>query len=174
MDLRIFEYINSFAGQWFLLDQLGIFLAQSAGYALLGILAFLFLFRSYQRRMVIVSAISAVVARGILVTAIRFFYHRARPISVDAVHQLVTNDKWAFPSGHASFFFALSTGVYLYNKKLGIFFYAVSLLMGVARIFVGVHWPSDILGGAFLGTIVGIVVKKIFDRAVPGGRVELP
>ena len=188
MDLTIFQFINNLAGRWYWLDEAGIFLATYVGLLLVAYLGYLFYFppknwrtrltdggKKEMRRMVWVSAISAIVARGVVVELIRFFYHRPRPISVDAVHHLVMNTEWSFPSGHASFFFALSTGVYLYNKKLGIIFYLVSLLMGIARIFIGVHWPSDILGGILLGIVTALIVQKISERyfLVPRERVEL-
>jgi len=80
-------------------------------------------------------------------------------ISVSAVENLQS-----FPSGHAIFFFALSTVIYSFNKKLGIFFLAFSTLMSIARIFVGVHWPSDILAGAILGTIIGVIIKWVYKN----------
>ncbi|MEK7583437.1 MAG: phosphatase PAP2 family protein [Patescibacteria group bacterium] len=161
MDLTIFQAINNFAGRWEWLDQLGIFLASGMAYVLVAVLVALWFLRKEQRRMVLVSIVSAVIARGVFVAIIRALYHRARPISVDAVHQLVTNDAWAFPSGHASFFFALATGVFLYNKKLGSVFYIFAALMGLARIFVGVHWPTDILVGAALGMLTALGVDLV-------------
>ncbi|MBU6414904.1 phosphatase PAP2 family protein, partial [Patescibacteria group bacterium] len=46
----------------------------------------------------------------------------------------------------------------LYNKKWGIWFFAAAILMDVSRIVAGVHFPSDILGGAMLGIAVGYLV----------------
>ena len=158
MDLQIFQLINGFAGKWPWLDQLGIFLASGMAYVLVAVLILLFIFRKQHRRMVLISLVSAAIARCVFVAIIRALYHRARPISVDAVHQLVTNDAWAFPSGHASFFFALATGVFLYHKKLGVVYYVFAALMGLARIFIGVHWPTDILVGAALGMFTALGV----------------
>ena len=161
MDLQIFQTINDFAGKWPWLDKVGIFVASGMAYVLFAVLVALWFLRKEHRRMVLMSILSAVIARGIFVEIIRAFYHRARPISVDAVHQLVTNDAWAFPSGHASFFFAIATSVFIYNTKLGYLFYIFAALMGVARIFIGVHWPTDIIVGASLGMLVAIGLHSI-------------
>jgi len=110
--------------------------------------------------MVLVALVSAAVSRGIIATVIRFFYHHPRPFDVLAVKQLVPESGYSFPSGHAAFYFALSTGVCLYNKKLGAGFFIVSALMGIARIFAGIHWPADILGGALIG--IGTTLLVIF------------
>jgi membrane-associated phospholipid phosphatase len=40
--------------------------------------------------------------------------------------------------------------------------------MGIARIFVGVHWPSDILAGAILGIITGVIIDKFYTRVYNG------
>ncbi len=119
--------------------------------------------------MVIVALLSAGIARGILVTLIRLLYHRDRPVPVDALRRLVINTEWSFPSGHASFFFALAMGVYLYNRRWGAWLFVCAAIMGIARIFVGVHWPSDIVAGAVLGILVSLgvnylVIKKIRPR----------
>ena len=173
IDLKIFEAINNFAGQYAWLDQLGIFVASSVGFVLLAILAYYFLFKkSY--RMTMVAMTSALIARYGVVAFIRFLYQRPRPISVDGVHQLVTNEKWSFPSGHTSFFFALSTAVYFYNKKLGLLFYMVSFLMGISRIFVGVHWPTDIMGGILVGCICAEIVQLCAKKFFPVRKEDAP
>ncbi len=168
----IFQKINNLAGQNIWLDRLGVFFTDYAGYIMLAVLVLLFIFKSARlsRFMVLVALISAAVSRGIITAVIRFFYHSPRPFDVLAVRQLIPESGYSFPSGHAAFYFALSMGVYLYNKKLGIAFFAVSTLMGIARVFAGVHWPADILGGAVVGIVSAIAVnfalrKMIFKAA---------
>ena len=121
MDLYLFNLINQFALKWLWLDTLGIFFADYFEYVLVGYL-FLFLavaFRKYLK-MVIRAFLSAILARFVIVNFIRWLWQRPRPFIDNHVNLLLTHNSSSFPSGHAAFFFALSTIVYLYNKKAGI------------------------------------------------------
>jgi undecaprenyl-diphosphatase len=164
----LFQKINSFAGQKIWLDHLGVFFSDYAGYILMAVLVLIFIFKSTQsnRFMVLVALISTAVSRGIITTVIRFFYHHPRPFEVLTVRQLIPESGYSFPSGHAAFYFALSAGVYFYNRKLGISFFVVSVLIGIARVFVGVHWPLDILGGVLVGLISAVGVNFLLKKFV--------
>jgi undecaprenyl-diphosphatase len=62
----------------------------------------------------------------------------------------------SFPSDHAVLFFALSTGLWSARRRFGVFAYAYTTLMiCLPRIYLGIHWPTDILAGALLGTAIG-------------------
>src|SRR5690606_36219298 len=68
---------------------------------------------------------------------------------------------------HAALFFALATGVYFLNKRLGLvaLLYALFFIC-IPRIYLGLHYPSDIAAGALLGVLVVVFVHKpdFFDR----------
>jgi undecaprenyl-diphosphatase len=77
-------------------------------------------------------------------------------------------EEWeSFPSGHALFFFALATVVYMYNKKIGTVLYVAGLLMVCGRVAAGLHYPSDVVVGALLGTLSAYVIVKVVQRYVP-------
>jgi undecaprenyl-diphosphatase len=58
----------------------------------------------------------------------------------------------SFPSDHAVLFFALATGMFLVNRKLGVLLYLHSFfIISLPRVFLGIHYPTDILGGALIG-----------------------
>ncbi len=172
-DVKIFEAINGLSNHSKIIDALGIFLADYLPY-LLVLLLLSFLFwpkkdRTKNRAMVLVSIISALIARFVVKNIILLFYNYPRPyVNLPLTNKLISvstaENLQSFPSGHAILFFALSAVIYSFNKKLGIFFLACSTLMGIARIFVGVHWPSDILGGAVLGIIVGVITKWLYTK----------
>ena len=67
----------------------------------------------------------------------------------------------SMPSGHATFFMALAVSIFFYNKKIGYLFIFCALIISVARIIAGVHFPSDILGGFVLGAVIAYFVQKI-------------
>ncbi len=156
-DAQLLLLLNALAGQSRFLDGVIVFFASYAAYALVvAFLAFLLLSQYPKReklRILLVTGLSSVIARFGAVEAIRFFYHRPRPFLDLPVHQLLTSNEWSFPSGHAAFFFAMATALYLYDKKWGIVFFAAAALMAVSRVIAGIHYPSDIIGGALIGII---------------------
>lgn len=167
-DYYLFQQINNFAGKFFWLDKTAVFCASYLQYFLLaGLLVFLFFEKekNKNRLMVLGALLSAGVSRLFFANIIRWIHYRPRPFLVHQVHQLVNHDlESSFPSGHAAFFFALAMFVYFYNQRAGKWFFLGALLMGVARVFVGIHYPLDILGGAVVGIFTGWLIEIIFKK----------
>ncbi len=81
---------------------------------------------------------------------------RPRPFATHAVRLLIERSADpSFPSDHALAAFAIGTTVTATRPGVGAGLLAAGLLLGVARVFVGTHYPSDVLGGAILGAAVG-------------------
>lgn len=161
----LFLIIHGWSGRYAILDGLGIFLAEYMPYLL--VLGFL-IFAYYQggrkggwRRKLYVfceGALAVILARGIVTEFIRLFYHHARPFSFYNFTPLISEAGWSFPSGHAAWFFALAMTIWYFNRKWGIWYFVLATIMGIARIYVGVHWPLDIVGGAIVGVASAIFV----------------
>lgn len=83
-------------------------------------------------------------------------FHIAYTLSVDSLN------RWSsFPSDHASLFFSLATGIWMVSKRLGLFAYIYStLVICLPRVYLGMHYPSDILAGALLGIGIAVLVEK--------------
>lgn len=178
LDIQFFHLFNNLAGQSRFSDTLIVFLSEYFQYLLIIVFLVLLYFSRYAKpeklRIFFITISSIVVARLGVTEVIRFFYHRPRPFLVLQAHKLISNSdwfysdkEWAFPSGHSAFFFAMATAIYLYNKKWGIWFFVAAILMNISRIVAGVHYPSDILGGAIVGIVVGYLVVYFAKKWKP-------
>lgn len=160
----VFNAFHSIAGFSGVLDWLIIFLGKYLGYLLIFGTA-LFIIRekdwkkSFQNFTFI--ALSLILSRGLLTEILRLFIFRERPFAAFGFEPLINHSATAnaFPSGHAVFYFTLAIALFYLDKKLGWYFLGGAVLIGLARVMAGVHWPLDIVGGAALGTLSPIVVR---------------
>lgn len=73
----------------------------------------------------------------------------------------------SFPSGHSAASFAVAAGVYMAGwKKTGIVLYIAAALIGFSRLYLGVHFPTDVIGGAIVGVLCAWVIRKIIDGVI--------
>ncbi len=169
LNTTLFFVLNNFAGQSSVFDWVTVFFADYLAYIFVAVsIVSLVLWqaaRAQKLRALFDAVIAVALSRGVFVESIRWFYPHPRPFaSLSGVHQLLTETSSSFPSGHAAFFFALSAVSYHYNRKLGVTFFTLSVIMGLARIIAGVHYPLDILGGALLGVCIGFMSSIIVDK----------
>lgn len=168
MNQIIFFYLNNLAGKSVCFDSIVIFLGQYLGYWLVaGLFMFLILGKDKRKeiKMLIAATFSVFLSRIVMTEIIRFFYFVPRPFVNNTVHQLIFYEtSGSFPSGHAAFFFALAMAIFFFHKKWSILFFAGAILIGVARITAGIHWPIDILAGAIVGILSAWSICKIWRK----------
>jgi undecaprenyl-diphosphatase len=68
---------------------------------------------------------------------------------------------FSFPSGHTFASFASATALYLHHKRLGIAAYILAAVIAFTRLYLYVHFPSDVLAGLLLGIVSGWVAYHI-------------
>jgi undecaprenyl-diphosphatase len=76
----------------------------------------------------------------------------------------------SFPSGHAATSFAAATVLTFARPRWAPAFYLLALAIGFSRVYVGVHYPLDIVGGAVLGIGVAVALRFLARRWVRVGR----
>lgn len=90
---------------------------------------------------------------------------RTRPYEVvDGLKILIEKQvDFSFPSGHTGSSFA--SAIILYKelpKKYGVPLVIFAILMGLSRLYVGVHYPSDVICGAIIGILIAIIIRKLY------------
>ncbi|GKV66585.1 MULTISPECIES: phosphatase PAP2 family protein [unclassified Sporosarcina] len=163
VDFKVFEAINKFAGHSAVLDQSVVFFTKF-GPLLFG-LFFVWLWftslgdRRANRKIVLFAFTIAVITIGIdKIIELSFF--RERPFVNHDVTMLV--DKLdtdpSFPSNHTAGSFALALALFWKRRKMGAVLLVFAGLMALSRIYTGVHYPTDVLVGAFIAAAVAFLV----------------
>ncbi|WP_315079671.1 phosphatase PAP2 family protein [uncultured Clostridium sp.] len=118
-------------------------------------------YRKYGFIMLCTLCIGAVIGDGI----IKPLVERERPFNfVENIQLLIkAPTSFSFPSGHTMSSFAAATIIYMANKKMGIGAFILATLIGFSRIYLYVHYPSDVLVGCILGILLSTVVYKIIS-----------
>ena len=108
----------------------------------------------------------ALVLSGVIAACLKLAFHSPRPFTVlSNVHQLtVPSEPNSFPSGHTSSTLSIITVLVWKlreNKPLVCLLVIFAFLVSFSRIYVGVHFPFDVLTGAVVGVLSGVVVLKL-------------
>nr|WP_295972518.1 undecaprenyl-diphosphatase [uncultured Bacillus sp.] len=160
MDEKIFYAINGLAGRFTPLDRLMILISNKTRYVFLLFLV-IFWFKHPSHQKLIIHSGKAVILSLLLNTLIKCFYSKPRPFMKRRVGILIpSKTDSSFPSKHTLLSFAVSTSVFLHERLIGSILYGLSFFTGISRIWVGHHYPSDILGSACIGSLSGVIMDK--------------
>src|SRR5581483_11547375 len=114
-------------------------------------------------------------AAGGTASGLKDVFDRPRPSLVDpAVEPLVAvPHSYAMPSGHAATAFGAAAAVALVHRRLGAPLLALATLVALSRVWLGVHYLSDVLVGAALGSAVSLTLW-VCARGIIGARTSSP
>lgn len=135
----------------------------------------------YTNQLVTITGTMAVGFANGLTIAVNGMWFRDRPFvnaDLDLLFYRPTDS--SFPANVAAVGFALATAVFIRHRRIGLVLYFLASLWGFARVYSGVHFPTDILGGALIGlaaallaTLVVRQVEFILRRALSIARLIL-
>jgi undecaprenyl-diphosphatase len=166
-DERTFRLVN---GDWHTptLDLVMPFVTEGKHYIIAFVVAAIILVvvgRLRGLRFLVLAVVSVAVADAIGTYVLKHSFIRTRPcVALEGVRLLVgcTNSP-SFPSNHAVNACVLATLVTLYTPRLWLMATALAILVGYSRIYVGVHYPLDVLAGGALGIVVALVLSRLMN-----------
>jgi len=158
LDLNLFLAINHLYHS-FLLDWLALFFSGvgSAGFVWLGLGFLLFLKEEKKDYRFFLPMVISVGTCWVLVEAIlKYLFGRQRPNADMGAIIVGDGASWfSFPSGHAAISWAMAIVLSHYEPKLRYVWYTLAGIISISRIYLGVHYPTDVIAGAFIGILIG-------------------
>jgi len=174
LDERLFLAINALVGKWIAFDRLMAFLVND--YFVILLLSFLLLALWFwganpQERFRLQSLVLWTAA-GIALTSLMvklsniYLPARPRPFSTFTEIKLLFYQPHdpSFPSNSAAICFAVATGIWLGHRKAGVIAYVLAVTYGFSRVFAGVHYVGDVIGGVILGSLCVLVTYWVFKK----------
>ncbi|PDY44641.1 undecaprenyl-diphosphatase [Bacillus pseudomycoides] len=166
INIDVFRLINDLGKQYPSLNPIIVFFAEYMLYVLiLGILIYWFT-RTNKNRMMVIQGGIAFICAEIIGKIVGQFYSHYQPFAVlPNVNQLVEHEiDNSFPSDHTILFFSICVSFWLIRKKEGWLWLMLAFCVAISRIWVGVHYPIDVVTGALVGSISALFVYWIAPK----------
>ncbi len=160
MDYKMFRTLNQSAGRYALLDFFMIFISNNIRYVFIFVLMIKF-FQNHSHKKTAFNSLTSATFTMLISSIIKLFYFKPRPFVKHRVGILLpSKTDSSFPSKHTLLVFAIATSIFLRARFLGLIMLGLSALTGFSRIWVGHHYPSDIVGSALIGSLTSIFLNK--------------
>ena len=152
-----------------LLDTVMVALSLMAYHAAFwALLAILMVVSKGHRRPGIAILVSLLMTYVVVELVIKTLIHRERPYIAEGLTPIIVYSlSYSFPSGHTAYSFASATVVAMYYGKWGIPAFVLASMIGISRIYLAMHWPTDVVAGAMIGIVVAIVCVTLLRRSIP-------
>ncbi len=183
IDYQLFFWINGLAGRSAFLDEAGrllgneFFMPSIFGLLLFGLwMATRDEGAREQNQKAVIGTILSLALVTLLVYITYSIYQRPRPFLIHEVNLLIPAPRApSFPSNSTSVAFAIAASIWMTNRLLGSILFIPALMVALSRVFIGVHYPSDVLGGVAFGFFSGTAIWYFLRRfpAIPDSIIHI-
>ncbi len=171
MNMEFFRLINNLANKNAALDSIMIFFSKDVPYIFMAVTALVFILgvikNNEEYRKASVNTFVLTVINLFIAFIAGSIYYVDRPFVHNKVNLLMPHSKDAsFPSDHATGTMSIALGLGKYNKILGILMAILSIIVGFSRVYVGHHYPSDVIGAYIIVFITSYLYNLILKDKV--------
>ncbi|MDZ5471114.1 undecaprenyl-diphosphatase (plasmid) [Bacillus sp. 31A1R] len=166
LNIHLFRKINDLGKEYTYLNPSFVIITEYMVIFLALSVVYFWFTRTENNRMMIISASFAFILAEIIGKTAGKFHSNLQPFAeLSSVNQLI--DKAinnSFPSDHTILFFSFCVSFMLFKKKASFLWILLAMLVGLSRIWVGVHYPFDVLVGALVGSISAVLSYILIQR----------
>jgi|SRR3989344_2561588 len=160
-NLGLFFLVFNLGGKNNFLDSVMIFGSEYLIYIVFALIFFLGLKGSIKEKKALILIVFALPIAVLIIKTIHLFIIEPRPfVAYNFIPLADPTDNASFPSRHTTIISTIAFGYALYKSKLTSFMLLFLVWIGLSRVYIGVHYPIDILGGAGVGLISLFTAKK--------------
>ncbi len=162
MNITLFTYLNSLSTNHFISNAV-VFLHEYTAIIIAIIIAVSIVF-SKRKFFTLALLFLSIILAWLFADNLKSIFHIPRPFISLGITPLVYQSGFSFPSQHMAIFSAMAGSVFIINKRFAILLLLLALLVGLSRVILGVHYPADIIGGFFVGSIASLVLIYFFKK----------
>ncbi|MFE8698455.1 undecaprenyl-diphosphatase [Cytobacillus sp. FJAT-53684] len=165
-NIDVFRMVNDLGKEYTYLNPPFVFIAEYTVY-LLALATIIYWFtRGRNNRMMVISAVLTFMIAEILGKLAGTFHSNYQPfVELTNVNQLIEKTVGnSFPSDHTILFFSFCMTFWLFKRGYGLLWMIAAILVGISRMWVGVHYPADVAVGALISIISAIAVYYVVPR----------
>nr|WP_088327671.1 phosphatase PAP2 family protein [Bacillus cereus] len=165
LDYKWFKFINNKVQQYPVIDNVMIIFAEYVQYAFGLLIILLWIKNKTNYRVIVFQTLLAIMLAYSINRIVEIFIYRERPFISHSIKQLVDHTaNSSFPSDHATAAIVIATTLWLSAFPFKCFWFLLAIGVAFSRVWVGVHYPFDVIVGIVHGVLIALFTRYVVFR----------